>query len=185
MTSKPLYALLLDVDGPVASPVTRTLAIDSIAADLVAMARAGVPLVFNTGRSDVFVARTVMPSLVAAGLPDDAVVLAVCEKGSTWFVPKPEHLDGAGDDLEVDEAADLGLDLARRAVGEAGAQRVRIGLPPLGEEAQHLAVERVHLEERGGGDVEQQVPGVDPDPMGVLRLEDVAHACVLSGSGCR
>lgn len=103
MTSKPLYALLLDVDGPVASPVTRTLAIDSIAADLVAMARAGVPLVFNTGRSDVFVARTVMPSLVAAGLPDDAVVLAVCEKGSTWFVPKPEHLDGAGDDLEVDE----------------------------------------------------------------------------------
>ena len=106
MTSQlrePLYGLLLDVDGPIASPVTRTLAIDSIAADLVAMARAGVPLVFNTGRSDVFVARTVMPSLVAAGLPDDAVVLAVCEKGSTWFVPKPEHLDGAGDDLEVDE----------------------------------------------------------------------------------
>ena len=106
MTSQlrePLYGLLLDVDGPIASPVTRTLAIDSIAADLVAMARAGVPLVFNTGRSDVFVARTVMPSLVAAGLPDDAVVLAVCEKGSTWFVPKPEHLDGAGDDLEVDD----------------------------------------------------------------------------------
>ncbi|MBE7371416.1 hypothetical protein [Dermacoccus barathri] len=103
MTSKPLYALLLDVDGPVASPVTRTIAIASIADDLVTMARAGIPLVFNTGRSDVFVARTVMPALVSAGLPDDAVVLAVCEKGSTWFVPKAEHAEGAGDDLEVDE----------------------------------------------------------------------------------
>ena len=103
MTAHPLYALLLDVDGPVASPLTRTLAIPSIADDLVAMAQAGVPLVFNTGRSDVFLARTVMPALVEAGLPDDAVVMAVCEKGATWFVPTPEHRDGAGAELQVDD----------------------------------------------------------------------------------
>lgn len=103
MTSQPLYALLLDVDGPVASPVTRTLAIPSIADDLVAVARDGVPIVFNTGRSDAFITTTVLPSLGAAGMPDDAVVLAVCEKGATWFVPQPHHHENAGDDLQVDE----------------------------------------------------------------------------------
>lgn len=103
MTSQPLYALLLDVDGPVASPVTRTLAIPSIADDLVALAKDGVPIIFNTGRSDAFITTTVMPALVDAGLPDDAVILAVCEKGATWFAPRREHRADAGSDLEVDE----------------------------------------------------------------------------------
>ena len=107
MTSQlrePLYGLLLDVDGPIASPVTRTVAIPSIATDLVAMARAGVPIVFNTGRSDDFVAATVMPALLDAGLPDDAPVIAVCEKGATWFTPTRAHLRNAGVDLRVDDA---------------------------------------------------------------------------------
>lgn len=107
MTSQlrePLYGLLLDVDGPIASPVTRTVAIDSIAEDLVAMARAGVPVVFNTGRSDAFIAATVMPALVEAGLDDNAPVVAICEKGATWFTPMRAHLTHAGDDLHVDDA---------------------------------------------------------------------------------
>lgn len=107
----PLYALLLDVDGPVASPLTRTLSIPSIADDIVAMAAAGTPIVFNTGRSDTFVCRTVIPPLLDAGLPDDATVFAVCEKGATSFPPSTAHqdragggtTDGAGDDLDVDE----------------------------------------------------------------------------------
>lgn len=103
MTTAPLYALLLDVDGPLASPVTRTLAIPSIAQDLVALAERGIPIIFNTGRSDVFLVRTVLPALRAAGLPRDAVIFGICEKGATTFIPRETHLDGAGDDLEVDE----------------------------------------------------------------------------------
>lgn len=104
MSAQPLYALLLDVDGPVASPVTRTVAIPSIADDLVAMARDGVLIVFNTGRSDAFITTSVLPVLADAGLPDDAVVLAVCEKGATWFVPTGTHGTGAGASVELDES---------------------------------------------------------------------------------
>lgn len=48
-SSAPVLALLLDVDGPVASPVTREVQ-PGIIADLVALAAAGVPVIFNTGR---------------------------------------------------------------------------------------------------------------------------------------
>ena len=50
----PPLALLLDVDGPVASPVTRDVKREIID-DLVALASAGIPVVFNTGRSDAFI----------------------------------------------------------------------------------------------------------------------------------
>lgn len=101
--TRPLYALVLDIDGPVASPMSRTLAIPSIAEDIVAMADAGIPIIFNTGRSDAFVAQTVMAPLYAAGLSEDAVVLAFCEKGATSYIPNAHHADGAGDDLIVDQ----------------------------------------------------------------------------------
>jgi hypothetical protein len=88
-TPAPL-GLLLDVDGPIASPLTRTLAIPSIATDLVELAAAGVPIVFNTGRSDAFIREQVVGPLLAAGLPAGARVHAVCEKGASWFSITPE-----------------------------------------------------------------------------------------------
>ncbi|WOF24632.1 hypothetical protein N8K70_08260 [Microbacterium betulae] len=87
--------LLLDVDGPLASTVTRTLRVPSIAPDLVALAHAGAPVVFNTGRSHAFLVDRVIPVLADAGLRPDAPVWGVGEKGATWFslvpdAPRPE-----------------------------------------------------------------------------------------------
>ncbi|WP_186760504.1 hypothetical protein [Arthrobacter alpinus] len=80
----PPLALLLDVDGPIASPVTRS--VDAgIIADLNSLVSAGIPVVFNTGRSDTFIAEQVMAPMIAAGLPHGAVVNAICEKGAVWF----------------------------------------------------------------------------------------------------
>ena len=88
MTS-PNLGLLLDVDGPIASPVTRTIAIDSIADDLVALAAAGVPIAFITGRSDAFIREQVVDRLLEAGLADalrrpGARMFGVFEKGAAW-----------------------------------------------------------------------------------------------------
>lgn len=100
MTTSPLLGLLLDVDGPIASPVTRTVAIASIARDLVALANAGNPVVFNTGRSDAFIAAELVPPMLAAGLAPGAPVWAVCEKGAVWA---EIDRDGLGP-IEVDAA---------------------------------------------------------------------------------
>ncbi|GAB7190892.1 hypothetical protein NUM3379_15990 [Kineococcus sp. NUM-3379] len=81
----PPLGLLLDVDGPVSSPLTRTVREPGLLASLVALAAAGVPLVFNTGRSDAFCREQVVAPLLAAGLPAHARVHAVCEKGAVWF----------------------------------------------------------------------------------------------------
>ena len=83
MTS-PRFGLLLDVDGPVASPVTRSVPF-GIIADLVQLAVAGWPVIFNTGRSDAFIREQVMAPMIAAGLPADTTVHAICEKGAVWF----------------------------------------------------------------------------------------------------
>ncbi|MFZ3454621.1 hypothetical protein [Arthrobacter sp. 7Tela_A1] len=85
MTSyAPRFGLLLDVDGPVASPLTRTVSPEVIG-HLVALASAGWPVVFNTGRSDDFIRTQVMEPMLAAGLPADVLVHAICEKGAVWF----------------------------------------------------------------------------------------------------
>ena len=47
--------LLFDVDGPLASPISRTVRISSILDDLVTLAGSGVPIGFITGRSDEFI----------------------------------------------------------------------------------------------------------------------------------
>jgi hydroxymethylpyrimidine pyrophosphatase-like HAD family hydrolase len=95
--SAPVLALLLDVDGPVASPVTRDVQ-PGIIADLLGLAAAGVPVIFNTGRSDTFIREQVMEPMIAAGMPADAVIHAICEKGAVWFSytaegPGPVHVD--------------------------------------------------------------------------------------------
>ncbi|MCY7326766.1 MAG: hypothetical protein LH605_11650 [Microbacteriaceae bacterium] len=84
MATPPL-GLLLDVDGPIASPITRTIAIETITKDLVTLANQGIPVVFNTGRSDVFIRDQVVKPMLAAGLAMDARVFGVCEKGAVWF----------------------------------------------------------------------------------------------------
>jgi hypothetical protein len=96
----PRFGLLLDVDGPIASPVTRSINIPSIGRDLAALANAGVPVIFNTGRSDAFIAGEVVQPLLAAGLEDHARVFAICEKGATWFQITPR---GAGE-VQIDES---------------------------------------------------------------------------------
>ncbi|MCQ9162705.1 MULTISPECIES: hypothetical protein [unclassified Arthrobacter] len=93
----PPLALLLDVDGPIASPVTRTVSAEIIAS-LIALVREGIPVVFNTGRSDAFIAEQVMGPMIEAGMPARSVVHAICEKGATWFSftangPGTVHLD--------------------------------------------------------------------------------------------
>ncbi|ANJ27500.1 hypothetical protein [Agromyces aureus] len=84
LLATPLLGLLLDVDGPIASPVTRTIAIPSIARDLAALANAGIPVIFNTGRSDAFIAAQVVPPMLAAGIDPGAPIWAICEKGAVW-----------------------------------------------------------------------------------------------------
>ncbi len=109
--------LLLDIDGPIASPVTRGIAIPSIIDDLIALTAAGVPIAFITGRSDAFVRDQVMTPLFAAGLhyaleTPGARMFAVFEKGAAWATIGP---DGMGA-TEVDPSV---------AVPKALVERVR------------------------------------------------------------
>ena len=95
--SAPPLALLLDVDGPVASPVTRAVQ-PVIITDLLALAAAGIPVIFNTGRSAAFIREQVMEPMIAAGMPAGILIHAVCEKGAVWFSytaagPGPVHVD--------------------------------------------------------------------------------------------
>ena len=95
--------LLLDVDGPIASPVSRTIAIRSIVTDLVTLAGAGVPIAFITGRSETFLRHQVVAPLLAAGMPETAAVFGVCEKGGVFF---PIGASGIGE-VTVDTAVAL------------------------------------------------------------------------------
>jgi hydroxymethylpyrimidine pyrophosphatase-like HAD family hydrolase len=95
--SQPPLALLLDVDGPLASPVTRRVS-PGIITSLIELVRQGIPVVFNTGRSDAFITEQLMEPMLAAGLPAGSVVHAICEKGAVWFSftpdgPGPIHVD--------------------------------------------------------------------------------------------
>ncbi|KQO63686.1 hypothetical protein ASF23_05535 [Curtobacterium sp. Leaf261] len=105
-STRPRLGLLLDVDGPIASPVSRTIAIPSIVEDLVALAAEGVPVVFNTGRSDAFIREQVVGPLLAGGLAAGGRVHAICEKGAVWFTIGPQFDGGVG---EIHVAEDLAL----------------------------------------------------------------------------
>lgn len=94
---QPPLALLLDVDGPLASPVTREVT-PGIIANLIELVRRNIPVVFNTGRSDAFITEHLMRPMLAAGLPAGSTVHAICEKGAVWFSftaggPGPIHVD--------------------------------------------------------------------------------------------
>jgi hypothetical protein len=127
----PPLALLLDVDGPVASPLTRDVK-QEIIHDLVALAAAGIPVIFNTGRSDAFIREQVMEPMIAAGIPAGTIIHAVCEKGAVWFSytaagPGPIHVDrelavpaAYGDDVRrmvaEDYSAHMFFDETKRAM---------------------------------------------------------------------
>jgi hypothetical protein len=83
-TTSPL-GLLLDVDGPIASPDTRSISRPSIISDLILLAGGNVPIGFITGRSAEFIREEVVAPLVAAGLPAEMRMYGVCEKGAVWF----------------------------------------------------------------------------------------------------
>jgi len=100
--------LLFDVDGPLASPTTRTIAIGSILTDLVALAGAGIPIAFITGRSDDFIRTRVVAPLMDAGLGDalgaeGARLFGVFEKGGSWA---PITVGGMGE-VTVDQSVAL------------------------------------------------------------------------------
>lgn len=91
--------LLFDVDGPLASPVTRSIRIPSILHDLVALTAAGVPIAFVTGRSDTFIREKVIAPLLDVGLgaalaTSGARMFGVFEKGGSWA---PITADGMGE----------------------------------------------------------------------------------------
>jgi hypothetical protein len=103
--------LLFDVDGPIASPITRTINIRSIVTDLVAMTAAGVPIAFITGRSGDFIRNQVVAPLCDAGLGDaldehGARMFGVFEKGGAWAAITG---DGMGE-VTVDETVAFGSD---------------------------------------------------------------------------
>ena len=107
--------LLLDIDGPIASPVTRSIAIPSIIDDLITLTAAGVPIAFITGRSDAFVRDQVMTPLFAAGLHEalespGARMFAVFEKGAAWA---SIGADGMGA-TEVDRSVAVPADYVER-----------------------------------------------------------------------
>jgi len=92
------FGLLLDVDGPIASPESRRIALDSIVDDLLTLASAGIPIAFITGRSDAFMREQVVARLVDGGLDAPSHVFGVFEKGGCWA---PITADGMGA-LEID-----------------------------------------------------------------------------------
>ncbi|MCD2498372.1 MULTISPECIES: hypothetical protein [Microbacterium] len=105
MSDAPDLGLLLDVDGPIASPVSRTIAIPTIIDDLIALTAAGVPIAFVTGRSDAFIDAQVVAPLMAHGLADalrvpGARMFGVFEKGAVWA---PIDENGLGE-ITVDES---------------------------------------------------------------------------------
>src|SRR3954469_24427566 len=110
--------LLLDVDGPVAGPVTRTVAA-ALLDDLRTLLAAGVPVVLNTGRSAAFVTERVLEPLAATGLADGVRLHAVCEKGAVWTTAaaREVRVDRA---LAVPEVChSLVRDLVDRTYGDA------------------------------------------------------------------
>ncbi|MBC7517468.1 MAG: hypothetical protein H7248_01045 [Microbacteriaceae bacterium] len=111
MNTLPPLGLLLDVDGPIASPVTRTIAIPSIVSNLVVLANLGVPVIFNTGRSDAFIRDVVVKPLLAAGLSPDARVYGVCEKGAVWFGATMKNFSGVNVDESVAIAPEIVAEL--------------------------------------------------------------------------
>lgn len=75
------FGLLLDIDGPIASPVTRTLRLPELASDLTELAKLHIPIAFNTGRGTHFVDTVVLAKLTGIAPSAGPYLLACTEKG--------------------------------------------------------------------------------------------------------
>jgi len=127
------FGLLLDVDGPIASPIERRIAIDSILDDLLTLAAAEIPIAFITGRSDAFMREQVVARLVAGGLDAQSHVFGVFEKGGCWAPVTPHGLG----ELEIDRA--LAIPAAMRDAIEQLA-RDRYADTMFVDEAKHVMI---------------------------------------------
>lgn len=127
------FGLLLDVDGPIASPIERRIAIDSIVDDLLTLAAAGIPIAFITGRSDAFMREQVVARLVRGGLDADAHLFGVFEKGGCWAPVTPLGLG----ELEIDHA--LAIPAAVREAVE-GLARERYADTMFADDAKHVMI---------------------------------------------
>ncbi|MBX9470755.1 hypothetical protein [Microcella sp.] len=133
MTTPAPFGLLLDVDGPIASPIERRIAIDSILHDLLTLAAAGIPIAFITGRSDAFMREKVVARLMAGGLDARSHVFGVFEKGGCWAPLTPHGLG----ELEIDAA--LAIPAAVRDAVE-GLARERYAETMFVDEAKHVMI---------------------------------------------
>jgi phosphoglycolate phosphatase-like HAD superfamily hydrolase len=133
MTTPAPFGLLLDVDGPVASPIDRRIVIDSIVDDLLTLAAAGIPIAFITGRSDAFMREQVVARLVAGGLDARAHVFGVFEKGGCWAPVTPHGLG----ELEIDHT--LAIPASVRDAVE-GLARERYADTMFVDEAKHVMI---------------------------------------------
>ncbi len=111
----PPLGLLLDIDGPVSSPIERRIVIPSIVRDLVALAGKGIPIAFITGRSDAFMRDEVVAPLLRAGLPDGIRMFGVSEKGGVWFPITKEGMGDISIDAEVALPEEYTAEFRRRA----------------------------------------------------------------------
>ena len=117
----PALGILLDVDGPVSSPDTRTVG-GALLDDVHALLAAGIPVVLNTGRATAFVDEHVIAPLVDAGLPPAARLHAVCEKAGTWTTPEPQGTGPVHTDPSLrvpDVCRELVAALVRDTYGDA------------------------------------------------------------------
>lgn len=133
MTHLAPFGLLLDVDGPIASPVSRTIAFESIVADLLSLASAGIPIAFITGRSDAFMRTQVVARLVEGGLDTRSHVFGVFEKGGCWAPVTPRGLG----ELEIDHA--LAIPVSMREAVE-GLAREHYADTMFVDEAKHVMI---------------------------------------------
>ncbi len=133
MTTPAPFGLLLDVDGPIASPIERRIVIDSIVDDLLTLAAADIPIAFITGRSDAFMREQVVARLLAGGLDARAHVFGVFEKGGCWAPVTPQGLG----ELEIDHA--LAVPAAVRDAVE-GLARERYADTMFVDKAKHVMI---------------------------------------------
>jgi hydroxymethylpyrimidine pyrophosphatase-like HAD family hydrolase len=82
---QPPFALLADIDGPISNPDAKSIVNPRIVPALTKLLAAGIPVVFNTGRSSDFVEQNVFTPLLAARPRNLHLVHGVCEKGAVWL----------------------------------------------------------------------------------------------------
>lgn len=81
---QPRFALLADVDGPISNPDAKAVIDKRIVPALTELLAAGIPVVFNTGRSIDFVQAAILGPLLENGATNLHLLHAVCEKGAVW-----------------------------------------------------------------------------------------------------